>query len=138
MLVKSVVPGPIDVTEGMDRLPPTPEIQAGFNSAVPMVRTGLAGSMLRQAFLSAKAAGYLSGAVIAVKGVGRWCATPQFHQLIVEPRKDLQPLFIDPRLRPELRCAAERGLADSRSCIKTAYFRPVFGARPSLPGIKLD
>ena len=67
--VNSVVPGPIDGTEGMDRLTPTPETRDAVVQSVPMKRMGdpgdVAGACL---FLGSDAARYVSGAILAADG----------------------------------------------------------------------
>lgn len=67
--VNSVIPGPIDGTEGMDRLTPTPESRDAVIQSVPMKRMGeprdVAGACL---FLGSDAARYVSGAILAADG----------------------------------------------------------------------
>ncbi|MGH8444745.1 MAG: SDR family oxidoreductase [Solimonas sp.] len=67
--VNSVVPGPIEDTEGMARLAPTPEMQQTVIESVPMHRYGskqdIANCCL---WLGSEAASYVNGAVIPVDG----------------------------------------------------------------------
>ncbi len=67
--VNSVVPGPIDNTEGMDRLAPTQEARAATIQSVPLGRMGEASEIAHAAmFLSSDAAAYISGVVLPVDG----------------------------------------------------------------------
>ncbi|HET8882856.1 MAG TPA: SDR family oxidoreductase [Solimonas sp.] len=67
--VNSVLPGPIEDTEGMARLAPTPELQQATIASVPMHRYGskqdIANCCL---WLGSDAASYVSGALIPVDG----------------------------------------------------------------------
>lgn len=67
--VNSVVPGPIEGTEGMARLAPTPESKAGVIESVPLKRYGtltdIADCCL---WLSSTMASYVTGTVIPVDG----------------------------------------------------------------------
>lgn len=67
--VNSVVPGPIEDTEGMARLAPTPELKQATIDSVPMQRYGskqdIANACL---WLASDAASYVSGAIIPVDG----------------------------------------------------------------------
>lgn len=67
--VNSVVPGPIEDTEGFRRLAPTPEIKAQRLAGVPLRRaaasTEVAGLCL---FLASERASYITGAVIPIDG----------------------------------------------------------------------
>lgn len=67
--VNSISPGPIDGTEGMKRLAPTPELQGMVAQTVPMRRQGspedIAGAAL---FLASPLAAYVSGVVLPVDG----------------------------------------------------------------------
>ena len=67
--INSVAPGPIEGTEGMERLAPTPEAKAKAAATVPMGRMGTVdeiGDMCM--FLASDAARYVTGAVIPVDG----------------------------------------------------------------------
>ncbi len=67
--VNSLVPGPIDGTEGMKRLAPTPEILEMTKKSVPLKRLGAPEDLGNAAmFLASPMASYLSGAVIPVDG----------------------------------------------------------------------
>lgn len=67
--VNSLVPGPIDGTEGMARLAPTPELMEYTKESVPMKRLGLPEDLGNAAlFLASPLASYLSGAIIPVDG----------------------------------------------------------------------
>lgn len=67
--VNSIVPGPIDGTEGMARLAPTKEIQALVTASVPLRRNGTPRDVANLAmFLASPMADYISGAIIPVDG----------------------------------------------------------------------
>lgn len=67
--VNSVVPGPIDGTEGMARLAPTEEARRKTADSVPLGRLGLPADIGNAClFLGSEFAGYVSGAVIPVDG----------------------------------------------------------------------
>lgn len=67
--INSVAPGPIQGTEGMARLAPTPEAEARVNASVPLGRMGTVDEIADAClFLSSDAARYISGAVIPVDG----------------------------------------------------------------------
>ena len=67
--VNSVVPGPIDGTEGMARLAPTEQARSKTASSVPLGRLGVAEDIGNAClFLASDLASYLSGAVIPVDG----------------------------------------------------------------------
>jgi len=67
--VNSLVPGPIDGTEGMKRLAPTPELMTMAKDSVPMKRLGIPEDLGHAAlFLASPMASYVSGAVIPVDG----------------------------------------------------------------------
>ncbi len=67
--VNSVVPGPIDGTEGMARLAPTKKIQALVTGSVPLRRNGTPRDVANLAmFLASPMADYISGAIIPVDG----------------------------------------------------------------------
>ncbi len=67
--VNSVIPGPIDETEGMRRLAPTPAAMAAVAGSVPMKRIGQKRDVANLCmFLGSDFADYLTGAVIPVDG----------------------------------------------------------------------
>jgi NAD(P)-dependent dehydrogenase (short-subunit alcohol dehydrogenase family) len=67
--VNSVVPGPIDGTEGMARLAPTPEAREAIVRGVPLGRMGTLQDVANLVlFLASPQAAYISGAVIPVDG----------------------------------------------------------------------
>lgn len=67
--VNSLVPGPIEGTEGMARLAPTPELMTAAKESVPMKRLGQTADLGNAAlFLASPMASYVSGAIIPVDG----------------------------------------------------------------------
>lgn len=67
--INSIVPGPIDGTEGMKRLAPTDELMGMAKESVPMKRLGAPEDIANTAlFLSSDAASYISGTIIPVDG----------------------------------------------------------------------
>jgi NAD(P)-dependent dehydrogenase (short-subunit alcohol dehydrogenase family) len=67
--INSIVPGPIDDTEGMRRLAPTEEIRARIAAQVPLQRFGRIEEIAQMAlFLASPLAAYITGAVIPVDG----------------------------------------------------------------------
>jgi NAD(P)-dependent dehydrogenase (short-subunit alcohol dehydrogenase family) len=67
--VNAIIPGPIEDTEGMARLAPTPEAREGARRSVPMQRYGTAREVANCAmFLASPLAAYISGAIIPVDG----------------------------------------------------------------------
>jgi NAD(P)-dependent dehydrogenase (short-subunit alcohol dehydrogenase family) len=67
--VNSVVPGPIDGTEGMARLAPTPEARETIVRGVPLGRMGTPQDVADLVlFLASPQAAWISGAVIPVDG----------------------------------------------------------------------
>lgn len=67
--VNSIVPGPIEKTEGMARLAPTPELQKSATKSVPMGRQGTVQDIANAAgMLSAEQSNYISGAILPVDG----------------------------------------------------------------------
>jgi NAD(P)-dependent dehydrogenase (short-subunit alcohol dehydrogenase family) len=64
-----IAPGPVDGTEGMRRLAPGEEDRARVTRAVPLRRFAAMGEVADLAlFLASDAAGYITGAVIAIDG----------------------------------------------------------------------
>ena len=67
--VNSIVPGPIEDTEGMRRLAPTPDALATVARNVPLGRLGNVEDIAAAAMLlSSPQAGYITGAVVPVDG----------------------------------------------------------------------
>ncbi len=67
--INSVVPGPIDGTEGMARLAPDPETRAHTASGVPLGRLGTPTDIgMACLFLGSDLAGYISGVILPVDG----------------------------------------------------------------------
>ncbi len=67
--INSVIPGPIDGTEGMRRLAPTPEIHEACRLSVPLKRMGLTEDVANVClFLASPFAGFVHGAVLPVDG----------------------------------------------------------------------
>ena len=67
--VNSIVPGPIDDTEGMVRLAPTPEIRRALERMVPLGRFGTKADIANLAlFMASDAAGYMTGTVTYCDG----------------------------------------------------------------------
>ncbi|WP_039913484.1 SDR family oxidoreductase [Cellvibrio mixtus] len=67
--VNSVIPGPIDNTEGMKRLAPTEGLRAAVTKSVPLQRMGSTDDIANAClFLASDFASYISGAVIPVDG----------------------------------------------------------------------
>jgi NAD(P)-dependent dehydrogenase (short-subunit alcohol dehydrogenase family) len=67
--VNSVIPGPIENTEGMARLAPTPEARHSVAASVPLGRLGTKQDVANLVlFLSSPCAAYITGAVIPVDG----------------------------------------------------------------------
>ena len=67
--VNSVTPGPIEGTEGMERLAPTPEAKARSARGVPLGRMGTVDDVADVClFLGSDMARYVSGAIIPVDG----------------------------------------------------------------------
>lgn len=67
--INSVIPGPIDNTEGMARLAPTPAMRAAVEKSVPLQRMGAVDDIANAClFLASDFASYISGAVIPVDG----------------------------------------------------------------------
>lgn len=67
--INSIIPGPIDNTEGMRRLAPTDAIREAVRHSVPLQRFGVADDIANAClFLASDFASYISGAVIPVDG----------------------------------------------------------------------
>ena len=67
--VNSVIPGPIDGTEGMARLAPTEKMRAAVEKAVPLQRMGTVDDVADVClFLSSDAARYVSGVILPADG----------------------------------------------------------------------
>ena len=67
--VNGVVPGPIDGTEGMARLAPTPEARARVARSVPMGRLGTPDDVAAAClWLGSDAAAYVNGVIVAADG----------------------------------------------------------------------
>jgi NAD(P)-dependent dehydrogenase (short-subunit alcohol dehydrogenase family) len=67
--VNAVVPGPIQGTEGMERLAPTPEARDVVTDSVPLGRWGTPGDVANACLLLASPfASFITGAVLAVDG----------------------------------------------------------------------
>ena len=67
--VNAIVPGPIDDTEGMARLAPTPEARRAFERSCPLQRFGTKQEIADLAlFMASDAAGYMTGTVTYCDG----------------------------------------------------------------------
>ncbi len=67
--INSIVPGPIEATEGFDRLAPSYEIQQQVAKSVPLRRNGQKQDIANCAlFLASEYASYITGTVIPVDG----------------------------------------------------------------------
>lgn len=67
--VNAIVPGPIDGTEGMARLAPTPELRSMFERSCPLGRFGTRQEIADLAlFMASDAAGYMTGTVTYCDG----------------------------------------------------------------------
>lgn len=67
--VNGIAPGPVDDTEGMRRLAPTPEIRAKVAKAVPLRRFATRDEIADLAlFLSSESASYITGTVMVCDG----------------------------------------------------------------------
>lgn len=67
--VNSIIPGPIDGTEGMARLAPTEALRESCRQTVPMKRFGTAQDIANAcAFLASPMASYINGVILPVDG----------------------------------------------------------------------
>lgn len=67
--INSIIPGPIEGTEGMSRLAPTSELQAGVKKTVPLQRFGQTSDIANAClFLASDYASFISGAILPVDG----------------------------------------------------------------------
>lgn len=67
--INSIIPGPIDGTEGMKRLAPTDAIRNAVEKSVPMKRMGTPDDIANAClFLSSDMASYITGAILPVDG----------------------------------------------------------------------
>ncbi|HEY8939121.1 MAG TPA: SDR family oxidoreductase [Cellvibrio sp.] len=67
--INSIIPGPIDNTEGMKRLAPTEGLRTAVIKSVPLQRMGTTDDIANAClFLASDLASYISGAVIPVDG----------------------------------------------------------------------
>lgn len=67
--VNSIVPGPIDDTEGMRRLAASPEVKSALTRNIPLQRFGTKDDIAELAlFLASDSAAYISGAIMVCDG----------------------------------------------------------------------
>ncbi len=67
--VNSVIPGPIEHTEGMERLAPSAELRERIKASVPLRRLGQAEDIYRACrFLASRDAEFITGVVLPVDG----------------------------------------------------------------------
>ena len=67
--INSIVPGPIDGTEGMKRLAPTPELRQRTIKSVPLQRMGTPEDIGNTClFLASDMGNYINGVVLPVDG----------------------------------------------------------------------
>jgi NAD(P)-dependent dehydrogenase (short-subunit alcohol dehydrogenase family) len=67
--VNSIIPGPIEDTEGMARLAPSAEIRAAAQKSLPLRRFGTKAEVAELAlFLASPMAAYITGAIVPVDG----------------------------------------------------------------------
>ena len=67
--VNSIIPGPIEGTEGVERLAPTPAAKQACERSVPLKRMGTTDDIANAClFLASPLASYITGAVIPVDG----------------------------------------------------------------------
>lgn len=89
--VNSLVPGPIEGTEGMKRLAPTPELMELAKQSVPLQRLGKPediGNMCM--YLASEQAAYVSGAIIPVDGGWSLAGASGLSQTLVQMLKQLK------------------------------------------------
>ncbi|WP_321478010.1 SDR family oxidoreductase [uncultured Paludibaculum sp.] len=80
--VNVIAPGPVDGTEGMRRLMPTPEARATTMGAVPLGRFAEINEIAEAAlFLASPAAAYITGAVLPVDGGISLSSGRAFHSM---------------------------------------------------------
>ena len=67
--VNAIIPGPIEDTEGMDRLAPTTMLEDSLKKSIPLRRYGTKEEIAAMAmFLSSSHAAYVTGAIVPVDG----------------------------------------------------------------------
>lgn len=89
--VNSVVPGPIEGTEGMKRLAPTPELTDMARESVPLKRLGQSEDLANLCcFLASPMASYMSGAIIPCDGGWSLGGASQLGNTLAEMLKALQ------------------------------------------------
>jgi NAD(P)-dependent dehydrogenase (short-subunit alcohol dehydrogenase family) len=67
--INSIIPGPIEDTEGMARLAPTEEVRAVVRNSIPLGRYGTKQEVADLAlFLASPLAAYITGAIVPVDG----------------------------------------------------------------------
>lgn len=90
--VNAIVPGPIDGTEGMARLTPTPEARQNLEKRIPLQRYGTKTEIADLAtFLSSNNAAYINGSIIECDGGGHLGGlAPSFARCSAPRKKDEQ------------------------------------------------
>ena len=67
--VNSIVPGPIDDTEGIRRLAASPEVKEAMRNSIPLRRLGTKDDIAELAlFLASESSAYISGTVMICDG----------------------------------------------------------------------
>jgi NAD(P)-dependent dehydrogenase (short-subunit alcohol dehydrogenase family) len=85
--VNVIAPGPVDDTEGMRRLAPTPEIRRKAMNSVPLGRFATRDDIADLAlFLCSDAASYITGAVCVCDGGSSLLGSRNFLEAAVKPR----------------------------------------------------